>query len=401
MTLTPASIAGRRPLAEIVAEEMTNIILNGELRPGEKLNEVEIAERLNVSRGPVREATRQLQEAGLLESFAYRGSFVRKLDQREVAEIYALREMLECSAAADAIRVATSEDLRAMDQALRDSEMAALSNARGRMIEADVAFHLALCRAGHNLRIAETFNKLVTELRLVHLMMNPNSEELRNAALDHGAIFGALRERNSDRIIDMLRGHISAERDQVLQYLGPHGDSSGTQSQARTAEMLAPSRFMGKVRLRPHAPADLPLLARMNRELADDEGHRNPMTVAEMEERFHRFVEQDGWSVDLFLLEEEIVGYATYRRESDPTNPGGERVFLRQFYIARHFRRDGMGQAAFDALAGQRFRANDRVVLEVIEHNPGGRVFWLRTGFAPYSSLLEYTVPPCPEQRQP
>lgn len=73
MTLTPASIAGRRPLAEIVAEEMTNIILNGELRPGEKLNEVEIAERLNVSRGPVREATRQLQEAGLLESFAYRG----------------------------------------------------------------------------------------------------------------------------------------------------------------------------------------------------------------------------------------------------------------------------------------------------------------------------------------
>jgi DNA-binding GntR family transcriptional regulator/predicted acetyltransferase len=393
MTSSPAHVTNRRPLAEIVVQEMTNIILNGELRPGDKLNEVEIAERLNVSRGPVREATRQLQEAGLLEAFAYRGSYVRKLNQREVAEIYTLREMLECTAAADAVRVAASDDLRAIDEALRDTEMAALSNARARMIEADVAFHLALCRAGHNLRIAETFAKLATELRLVHLMMNPNSEELRAAAQDHGAILSALRDRNTDRVIDTLRGHISAERDQVLQYLGPHGDSSGAPAKTHRTEATPPSRFTGKVALRTHEPGDFPLLARMNRELADDEGHRNPMSVAEMEARFHRFVEEEGWSVDLFLLGDEIVGYATYRREVDPTNPGGDRVFLRQFYIARHYRRDGMGQAAFEALSTTRFRAGDRVVLEVIENNPGGRVFWLRTGFTPYSSLLEYSVP--------
>src|SRR5690606_27727113 len=108
---------------------------------------------------------------------------------------------------------------------------------------------------------------------------------------------------------------------------------------------------------RSHTSDDFPLLARMNRELADDEGHRNPMTVSEMEERFHRFVGIEGWSVDLFLLGDEIVGYATHRRETDPTDPGSQRVFLRQFYIARHHRRDGLGQAAFDILAATRFNS--------------------------------------------
>ncbi|MCM2477288.1 GNAT family N-acetyltransferase [Rhizobium sp. CG5] len=380
-------------MAQIVVEEITNIILSGELRPGDKLNEVEIAERLNVSRGPVREASKQLQEAGLLEAFAYRGSYVRKLNQREVAEIYALREILECTAANDAVRIAAPDDLRAIEEALRNTETAALSNARGLMIEADVEFHLALCRAGHNFRIAETFSKLATELRLVHLMMNPDSEQLRNAAADHAVIYGALRERSADRLISALRGHILTERDRVLQYLGPHGDSTGSGNPSRAGEAAKPLRFAGKVTLRPHQPGDFQLLARMNRELADDEGHRNPMTVAEMEERFHRFVDQEGWSVDLFLLDDEVVGYATHRREADPTNPGNQRVFLRQFYIVRHYRQDGMGQIAFGALAESRFHPEDRVVLEVIENNPGGRVFWLRCGFTPYSSLLEYSVP--------
>lgn len=385
--------AKRKPLAEIVVEEITNIILSGELRPGDKLNEVEIAERLNVSRGPVREASRQLQEAGLLEAFAYRGSFVRKLNQREVAEIYALREILECTAATDAVRIAAPEDLRAIEEALRNTETAALSNARGLMIEADVEFHLALCRAGHNFRIAETFSKLATELRLVHLMINPDSVQLRNAADDHAAIFGALRERSADRLISALRGHIVTERDRVLQYLGPHGDSTESSLHSRTPEGSTPLRFAGKITVRAHKAEDFPLLARMNRELADDEGHRNPMTVAEMEQRFHRFVEEEGWSVDLFMLDDEIVGYATHRREADPTNPRRQRVFLRQFYIVRHYRRDGMGQTAFSTLAATRFQGEDRVVLEVIENNPGGRVFWLRCGFTPYSSLLEYSVP--------
>ncbi len=387
-----ASPVKRRTLVESVTEEIAQIILNGELRPGDKLKEVEIAERLGVSRGPVREASRRLQETGLLTGHPFRGSFVRKLNQREVADIYTLRAVLECTSAEEAIRLVEPADFAAMETALRETETAAMANAPARMIEADVAFHAALCRSGHNERIAETFTRLATELRLVHLMMHPDPEQLQAAARGHAAILDAVRTRNAQRLLAVLKAHIFDERDLVLQYLGPHGDSLPRPASPDLNGDPLPSRFAGKVLVRPHSRGDFPLLARMNRELADDEGHRNPMTIALMEERFRRFVDEEGWNVDLFLIGDEVVGYATHRREPEPSDPDGERVFLRQFYIVRHYRRDGLGQAAFDALTAARFRPGDRVILEAIENNPGGRVFWLRVGFTPYSAILEHFV---------
>lgn len=389
----PASTK-RRPLVETVTDGIAQIILDGELKPGEKLNEVEIARRLGVSRGPVREAVRQLQEAGLLESQPFRGSFVRSLNQREVAEIYALRSLLETTAVTEAMQLATQADIAEIERALQETETAALANAKSRMIEADVAFHTALCRAGHNQRITDTFIKLASELRLVHLLMNPGPERLRAAARSHGTIVAALRARGLERAVSAIRRHISDERDEVLQYLGPHGDSVqaapefiGTPEPEPIASLL-----QGRIALRPFERSDLPLLARMNRELADDEGHRNPMTVDQMEDRFKRFVDEQGWHIDLFMLDDEIIGYAMHRYEPDPAEPSGQHVYLRQFYIVRHRRRGGAGHLAFEALVQARFARGERIYLEVIENNPGGKVFWLRTGFSSYSSILEHVV---------
>lgn len=387
-----ASPTKRRTLVETVTEEITQIILNGELRPGDKLREVEIAGRLGVSRGPVREASRRLQEVGLLTGHPFRGSFVRKLSQREVADIYTLRAVLECTAVEEAVRLIEPADLAVIETALRETETAALSNAHGRMIEADVAFHTALCRAGHNDRITDTFSRLATELRLVHLMMHPGPDQLHAAVRGHAAILDAIQARSAESLIAALRAHIFDERDIVLQYLGPHGDSPPKPMAIDPKSEPVISRFAGKVRIRPHVRGDFPLLARMNRELADDEGHRNPMTIPEMEERFRRFVDEEGWSVDLFQLDDEIVGYSTHRREPDPSNPRGQRIFLRQFYIVRHYRRDGLGQAAFNALIVARFHSGEQILLEAIENNPGGRVFWLRMGFTPYSTILEHFI---------
>ncbi len=385
----------RRPLVDTVAEEIERIIIEGELRPRDKLNEVEIAKRLGVSRGPVREAARQLQEKGLLDAHAFRGSFVRALGQLEVAEIYALRSVLESTAVAEATRLATPADLADIERALRESETAAFSNAKSRMIEADVAFHTAICRAGHNGRITETFIKLATELRLVHLLMNPDPHRMRAAAKSHAAILEDIKSRGLDRAVGAIRGHINDERDEVLQYLGPHGDSIATPAaeddvHAREEEISA--SLKERIKVTAHKREDFGLLARMNRELADDEGHRNPMTVPQLEERFRRFVDQEKWSVDLFSLDDEIIGYATHRYEPDPAEPSGKHIRLRQFYIVRHRRRGGAGRVALDKLVGSRFKTGERIYLEVIETNPGGKVFWLRTGFTPYGTIMEHVI---------
>jgi GNAT superfamily N-acetyltransferase len=67
-------------------------------------------------------------------------------------------------------------------------------------------------------------------------------------------------------------------------------------------------------------------------------------------------------------------------------------VFLRQFFITRHRRRGGIGAAAFKTLMRTRFRTGDRIYLDVVESNPGGKIFWSRTGFVPYATIMERVV---------
>jgi GNAT superfamily N-acetyltransferase len=149
-----------------------------------------------------------------------------------------------------------------------------------------------------------------------------------------------------------------------------------------------------RLEIRQATPADFKLLAPMNRELIEDEGHRNPMTIPQLRERFHRFVSEDGWQVDVLLFDGAIVGYATHRYEMDIAEPTGMRVHLRQFYIARDKRGAGLGRNALDLLFNSRFKPGDRVFLDVLETNPGGKVFWSRIGFTPYGTAMERVVPP-------
>jgi GNAT superfamily N-acetyltransferase len=144
--------------------------------------------------------------------------------------------------------------------------------------------------------------------------------------------------------------------------------------------------------LRPAEDADVPAVARMNRELIEDEGHRNPMTVADLEQRARGFLREGGWRVDLILSGGATVGFATWREEDDITEPSGRRVYLRQFYICRSARGGGLGRRAFEALMAA-FPADTRILLEVLSSNPGGQAFWARMGFSPYALFVERRSP--------
>lgn len=144
-----------------------------------------------------------------------------------------------------------------------------------------------------------------------------------------------------------------------------------------------------QLKIRPATRADLKLLARMNRELIEDEGHRNPMTLDQLEQRAAGFMDDGSWRIDLFERAGGVVGYATWKLEDDNTEPSGKRVYLRQFYVTRESRGGGIGRQALDALMSGAFPNDTRVLLEVMESNPGGQQFWSRMGFAPYSYWLE------------
>ncbi len=127
--------------------------------------------------------------------------------------------------------------------------------------------------------------------------------------------------------------------------------------------------------------ADVPFLAELNRQLIQDEGHRNPMTPAQLVQRLSQWLDADYEAV-LFKLNEEVVAYALYRTEVD-------QIYLRQFFVHRRYRRKGIGQRAMELLKSEIWPATRPIRVEVLVDNEPARKFWRAVGFAAYSIMLE------------
>ena len=130
--------------------------------------------------------------------------------------------------------------------------------------------------------------------------------------------------------------------------------------------------------------ADAPLIAPMNHRLIRDEGHRNPMTIAELEHRMQAWLKGEYQAV-LFEDEHGIVGYALFKREPDW-------VYLRQFYVEPEKRRRGIGTAAMTWLLENVWKDAPRIRLDVLISNTEGIEFWRSLGFADYCLTMEKAV---------
>jgi predicted GNAT family acetyltransferase len=127
--------------------------------------------------------------------------------------------------------------------------------------------------------------------------------------------------------------------------------------------------------------ADIPLLARMNHRLIADEGHKNPMSVAELAQRMRGWLAGE-YSAVLFEESGEPVAYALFR----DNDSGGK--YLRQFFVERWQRRRGVGRCAMQLLMNE-VLPETRIVVEVLSSNERGRQFWHALGFTEYALTLE------------
>jgi ribosomal protein S18 acetylase RimI-like enzyme len=135
------------------------------------------------------------------------------------------------------------------------------------------------------------------------------------------------------------------------------------------------------------APDDCRLLADLNAQLIRDEGHRNPMTVDQLAERMRSWLAGEYRAV-LFAAEQggeppqEPLGYALFREEP-------EHVYLRQFFVRREARRQGVGRAAIEHLVRSVWPAHKRIRLDVLVGNTAAIAFWRSVGFADYCLTME------------
>jgi len=125
----------------------------------------------------------------------------------------------------------------------------------------------------------------------------------------------------------------------------------------------------------------------MNRRLIEDEGSRNPMSLAELQNRMGEWL-RDEWQIELFVDEDAAVGYAVYQFRRDVYELNKVVVYLRQLYIERDRRSRGLGSRAVKLLAQTRFPAGCRIEVDVLASNPRGARFWSQVGFQPYCTTL-------------
>lgn len=131
------------------------------------------------------------------------------------------------------------------------------------------------------------------------------------------------------------------------------------------------------------AECDCSVLAEMNHQLIQDERHRNPMTVAELAERMRGWLSSGVYRAILFEHDSVPLAYALFRTEPDSS------IYLRQLFVSRERRRQGVGSQAVELLFREVFPRTARVTVEVLADNQLGRAFWTAVGFQSHSICLE------------
>lgn len=156
----------RESTPSIIADKLRTAIGNGELAAGQQLGEAELARRLGVSRGPLREGMQRLTQEGLLVSVRNRGLFVVEMTPRSVSDMYVARSAIERAAAAQIFRhdpVAAGEQLLAVTEQM--ARAAARRNSAA-VSEADIAFHQLLVALAQSPRLTRIHRTLLTETRM-------------------------------------------------------------------------------------------------------------------------------------------------------------------------------------------------------------------------------------------
>lgn len=207
----------RQSLAEQVYNYIKRLILSGKLKGGEKIPEEKIAQQFGVSRTPIREALRRLEEYGLVylkpRSYAEVISFSPK-DAEQVACIRAQLEMLSARLLAEHGK---SEDFLALDQLVKDCDAALATGDLAATFEKDSQLHLEIARRTDNGHLYEIFEKIDAKVQLLRLVLHLPIEHLTMFIGQHQAIIDAMRQHDQKLAEALMLKHIMEQ----LRYYHP------------------------------------------------------------------------------------------------------------------------------------------------------------------------------------
>ena len=200
-TMTKSKIS-----ADDAYQILHNRIVSGDLKPGQKLREVEIAESLGVSRTPVREAFQRLKSDGLLTHEPNKGAVVRHLDYQSISELYKIREVLEGTAAALAARQMSQVELAALYDLLNLQDAAKDDAAEASRL--NKVFHRTLCQSARNRYLVDMIDGLDLSMALLGRSTLGLEARKAEAIAEHREILDAISVQNHADAEEAAQRHI-------------------------------------------------------------------------------------------------------------------------------------------------------------------------------------------------
>lgn len=198
------------PMRDFVVDELRREITRGALQPGERLTEWNVARRLGVSRGPVREGLRELEREGLILSYRYRGAVVMGMSDDELLGLLLpIRLTIERFAAAAAFSKFTDDTIEQLEAVLADMRKAADAKDTDRLTETDLAFHRCMIEAGghgHALQLWESIHPRI-EAQL-HRIGRTRIGSLDRIPGEHQLLLDIFRARDEEQLSEALEQHI-------------------------------------------------------------------------------------------------------------------------------------------------------------------------------------------------
>ncbi len=205
-------------------DRLRDLILGGDLAPGERLGEVELAETLGMSRTPVREALRRLSGQGLVEVTSNKGARVTAWTDREVEQTFLLRAHLEGLAAAATARLATPEQVERLDALAHEMVPVALPREGcdlARLTELNAAFHGLLLEVAGSSTLSAALGGLVHASVLSRTQHSFDEPAMRRSVQHHLEIVAAVRARDPEWAQSVMHSHLLSARASLL---GPRTD---------------------------------------------------------------------------------------------------------------------------------------------------------------------------------
>lgn len=198
----------RRTLSESVEQTLREMILNGDLHPGDRVNEAQLAEDFAMSRGPIREALRRLETEGLIIYRSHKGTFVKTLSKKDAFEIYTLRGFLEGEAVKLALPYLNEGHIEKLQKLVYDFEKARVENEVQKIVQNDLEFHHMVVERSHHGRLYEAYKRLDTQLGAMFItIQNRAPSRFLRVAEIHQDLVDALKTKDEKIAEQAFRAH--------------------------------------------------------------------------------------------------------------------------------------------------------------------------------------------------